>query len=92
MTAGLEKILSGAANVGFLAHAALLEAELLQPAVSAARASELTRLIWNDRVDAIMTALFIIVVLIILADSIRVWTRLLLGAGSRLARGEEAAA
>ena len=92
MTAGFEKIMSGAANVGFLAHAALLEAELASPAVSAARVAEISRLIWNDRIDAVMTALFIFVVWIVLADSVRVWARLLLGTHGRVAHEEEAAA
>ena len=84
--------MSRAANVGFLAQAALLEAELAKPATSAARAREITRLVWNDRVDAVMTAVFIFVVWIILADSVRVWARLLLGAERSIAREEEAAA
>jgi hypothetical protein len=87
MTAGFEKIMRGAANVGFL-HAALLEAELASPAVSAARAVEIPRLVWNDQVDAVMTAAFIFVVWIVLADSVRVWARLLLGAaGPHRSRG-----
>ena len=92
LTAVFENILSGAANVGFLAHAALLEAELARPAVSAARTAEINRLIWNDRIDALMTAVFVLVVWIVLADSVRLWTRLLLGAEDRIAREEEAAA
>jgi carbon starvation protein len=92
MTAGFEKIMSRAANVGFLAHARQLETELAKPEISAARATEITRLVWNDRVDALMTAIFILVVLIILSDSIRVWTQLLRGADSRIAGAQEAAA
>jgi carbon starvation protein len=92
MTAGFEKIMSRAANVGFLAHARQLETEFAKPEISAARATEITRLIWNDRVDAVMTAIFILVVLIILSDSIRVWTQLLRGADSRIVGAQEAAA
>jgi carbon starvation protein len=92
MTAGLEKIMSGAANVGFLAHAALLQAELARPAIGATRAAEITRLIWNDRVDALMTGIFMLVVWIILADSVRIWMRLLLGAKDPVSGVEEAAA
>jgi carbon starvation protein len=77
MTAGLEKIFSAAANVGFLAHAAILQRELIAPTTNAARAGELGRLIWNDRIDAVMTAIFIGAVVIILGDSLRAWTRLL---------------
>jgi carbon starvation protein len=92
MTAGIEKIFSAAANVGFLAHAALLQKELAAPATTTIRASELARLIWNDRVDAAMTAIFIAVVVIILVDSIRAWLRLLLSPGAGRHDREEAAA
>jgi carbon starvation protein len=74
MTAGVQKILSPLPNVGFLAHAATLRAELASPALSAARATELEHLIMNDRVDAAMTVLFILIVAVIVGDSIRVWT------------------
>jgi len=92
MTAGIEKIFSAAANVGFLAHAVILQKELGAPATTIARASELARLIWNDRVDAAMTAIFIAVVVIILGDSIRAWLRLLLSPGAGRNDREEAAA
>jgi carbon starvation protein len=79
MTAGLEKIFSAMPNVGFLAHAAQLAAELSAPAATLARSREIERLIWNDRIDAAMTAFFIAVVVIILCDSLRVWSKLILG-------------
>ena len=78
MTAGIEKIFSAMPNVGFLAHAAQLAAELALPATTAARAAKIERLIWNDRVDAAMTVIFIAVVMVILADSARVWLKLAL--------------
>jgi carbon starvation protein len=91
MTAGAEKILSTAPNVGFLAHAAQLQAQLAKPGLDPARVSGLARLAWNDRVDAVMTAILIAMVLVILTDSIRVWARLLSGAMSE-ARAQEVAA
>ena len=92
LTAGLEKIFSPALNVGFLAHAAALTRELAAPATKAARAAELTRIIWNDRVDAAMTAISIAAVVIVLGDSLRAWRRLLLAARAGGPRREEAAA
>jgi carbon starvation protein len=92
MTAGIEKIFSTAANVGFLAHAALMKKELAVPATNLLRASELVRLIWNDRIDAAMTAIFIAAVVIILGDSIRAWLRLLLSPDTGRSDREEAAA
>ena len=62
MTAGVEKIFSAMPNVGFLAHAAKLAAEAggAEHHRSARRGNR--RLIWNDRIDAAMTAFFIAVV------------------------------
>jgi carbon starvation protein len=92
MTAGLEKIFSAAANIGFLAHAAILQRELAAPATTTVRAAELVRLIWNDRIDAAMTAIFVAAVIIVLGDSIRAWSRMLLsGTSSGTARTEAAA-
>jgi len=81
MTAGVEKIFSAMPNIGFLAHAATLAAEAAAPGVNGGRMAEIGRLIWNDRIDAAMTAFFIAVVAIVLVDSARVWTGLTLGTG-----------
>ena len=78
MTAGIEKIFSAMPNVGFLSHAAKLAADATMPATAAERGAEIARLMWNDRVDAALTAFFIAVVIIILGDSIRVWSNLIL--------------
>ena len=90
MTAGLEKIFSAMPNVGFLAHAAHARRRAAAPGTTAQRGIEIARLIWNDRIDAAMTAFFIAVVIIILSDSIRVWSKLILGSAER-AIHEEAA-
>src|SRR5258708_31354754 len=66
MTAGPQKIFSAAANVGLLAHVAILQGELIAPTTTAARAGEVGRLILNDRTNALMTATFIESVVIIL--------------------------
>jgi carbon starvation protein len=77
MTAAFEKILSAAPNIGFLAHAALLAAERSAAGTTPERAAEIARLIWNDRIDAAMTGLFICIVMVILADSLRAWIGLM---------------
>ncbi|MGO9055872.1 MAG: carbon starvation CstA family protein [Candidatus Binataceae bacterium] len=92
LTAGCEKIWNAMPNVGFLAHVEVLRAELALPATSAARAAEISRLIFNDHVDAAMTFVFIVLVAIIIADSARAWARALAGAqASPTARMESAA-
>ncbi len=92
MTAGVEKIWSPMPNVGFLAHAAQLGAELSGAGVTPARAAELARLMWNDRIDALMTGLFIAITLTILADSMRAWAKLWLKARVGAGAAAEAAA
>jgi carbon starvation protein len=91
MTAGIEKIFSTMPNVGFLSHASKLAAEAATPGIAESRAAEIARLIWNDRIDAALTGFFIAVVIVILADSARAWSRLLLGSDPG-ARGSHQAA
>ena len=91
MTAGFEKLFSAMPNVGFLSHAAQLANEAAAPGVASARVAEISRLILNDRIDAAMTAFFIAVVVIVLADSTRVWLKLILGPDRATRRAQEAA-
>ena len=72
LTAGWQKLFDANPKVGFLAHAnvfseALARGEILAPAKSAA---EMQRIILNDRIDAALCVLFIVVVLSILAYGI----------------------
>lgn len=65
LTAGFQKLLSPDPAVGFLAHArkygaALAEGQVLAPAKSIA---DMNKIVWNDRVDAALCAVFIAVVL-----------------------------
>ena len=74
MTAGFEKIFSPMTNVGFLSHAEMLRAQLATPA-GASHAADIARQIWNDRMDTVMTVIFIAVVAIILVESARACLR-----------------
>ncbi len=73
LSAGTLKLLSSDPKVGFLAHAskfgaAAAKGEILAPAKSMA---EMNRIIFNDRVDAGLCALFLAVVLSVLFFTIR---------------------
>ncbi|MEG8044870.1 carbon starvation CstA family protein [Sphingomonas aerolata] len=73
ITAGLLKLFSNDPKVGFLAHAskfadAAARGEILAPAKTMA---EMQRIIFNDRIDAALIALFLGVVVSILAFGIR---------------------
>jgi carbon starvation protein len=73
MTASFEKIWSSQPRIGFLAHARSLSEQLAAGAIPAAQVAETQRLIFNDRLDAVVAALFAAMVLLILAESARHW-------------------
>ncbi|HUI43290.1 MAG TPA: carbon starvation CstA family protein [Terriglobia bacterium] len=92
MTAAFEKVWSPNPRLGFLAHARAMAAQLASPVASlpAARAAEIGRLIFNDRLDATVTLIFAVLVLMILAESARQW--LLYARGRKIAVLSEAPA
>jgi carbon starvation protein len=75
-TASYQKMFNPNPRIGFLAHARQLAAEA--PA-SAARADELSRLIFNDRLDAVVTGILVVMVCAILIESGLEWSRVLSG-------------
>ncbi|WP_068777023.1 carbon starvation CstA family protein [Paenibacillus sp. FJAT-26967] len=77
MTAGWQKLFHEKTNIGFLSHAkqyqtALDGGTLIAPAKNA---DQMKQIIMNDYVNSSLTAFFMIVVLIILISSVRVWIR-----------------
>jgi carbon starvation protein len=73
LSAGWLKIFSADAKVGFLAHAgkyadALAQGQLLAPAKSP---EAMARIVFNDRLDAVLCALFMFVVLSVLVYSVK---------------------
>jgi carbon starvation protein len=75
-TASYHKIFNASPRIGFLAHARQLASE---SAVTPERARDLPRLIFNDRLDAVVTGLLVVLVVIILYESGMVWHRILSG-------------
>ncbi|HLH02533.1 MAG TPA: carbon starvation CstA family protein [Bryobacteraceae bacterium] len=76
-TAGWQKIFSPDPRIGFLSHATLLD-----------RAAKTARVAFNERLDAVVCGAFLVLVLIIVADSVRVWYGLL--RGTRIVASSEA--
>jgi carbon starvation protein len=66
-------------RIGFLAEASRLSGLLERGGVPAANAVEMQRLIFNNRLDAAVTALFAILVIIIVLESARRWLAILSG-------------
>src|SRR4051812_32582539 len=75
MTAGWQKLFSADPKMGFLAHATsirgLIDANKLPASIKSV--SDAHRMIVNDYVNAVVCAFFMVSVIVILADSIRVW-------------------
>ena len=78
-TAGWQKIFSPLPRIGFLAHASQLAGKLRAGGLTAAQIAETRRLIFNDHLDAAVCGIFIALVALILADSVRVWAGILRG-------------
>lgn len=77
--AGWQKMFSADAHIGFLSHANALTSSLTGGNLSAAQIAAAHAVIFNERLDAVVCGIFLVLVLIILFDSIRVWAGLLRG-------------
>ncbi|MGG1397562.1 carbon starvation CstA family protein [Bacillus salipaludis] len=79
LTAGWQKLFHGNPKIGFLAHADVFSeanatGKILAPATTAA---QMKQVIINDYVDATLTAIFIIVVIVVLISALRIWFKVL---------------
>jgi carbon starvation protein len=70
LTAGYQKVFSADPRLGFLAHAKSVEAQIAAGAMEASRG---TRLLFNDRLDAVVAGLFMLVVVLVVVMSVREW-------------------
>src|SRR5437764_4074923 len=87
MTAGWQKIFAADPAIGFLAQAGHLAERLAAGQVPAARLGEVRAQIFNLRLDAGVTALFMGLVALIVVESLRVWYRELRGPAAAGALG-----
>jgi len=74
LTAGWQKIFSPDPRLGFLSHAASLIGQIGAGSLEPARGA---RLIFNDRLDALMVVIFISVVLLVVLSSAWEWLQIL---------------
>ena len=70
--AAWEKLFSADLRIGFLAHANDLAAKLASGAIGPDAAGQTARLIFNDRLDAGLTAFFLITVWVLVVETARV--------------------
>jgi carbon starvation protein len=69
-TAGWQKIFSPEPRLGFLAHAASTARQVAAGALDSGKGA---RMMFNDRLDAVVAALFVVVVLLVVLSSLREW-------------------
>ncbi len=91
MTAGFHKIWNPDRRIGFLAQAEHLAGQLAAGAISPEKIAETQIVIFNNRLDAAVTGLFMALVLIVLGDALRVWWRTLRPGGAPAVVAAEAA-
>ncbi len=78
-TAALQKIFSEVPRIGFLSQARVFESNIAAGKVATAKLGEVKALIFNNQLDAVVCAVFLILVATILIDSIVLWTGILRG-------------
>jgi len=78
-TAGIEKIVHPNPRIGFLAMADKLGADIAAGSVPAAKVAAVKSLIFNSRLDAVVAAIFLLLVVAIVLVSLREWVRVLSG-------------
>jgi carbon starvation protein len=76
-TAGFQKMFHPNPRIGFLAEANRLSALIASGKITPENVAATQRLIFNNRLDAVVTGLLAILVLVVLADSTREWVAIL---------------
>jgi carbon starvation protein len=76
-TAGYQKMFHPHPRIGFLAEADRLGGLIASGKIAAGQIAVTERLIFNNRLDAAVTALFAVLVLVIVLASVRVWLAIL---------------
>ncbi len=74
LTAGWQKVFAADPRLGFLSHAALTAQQIAEGALDPARGA---RLIFNDRLDAVVAIAFMLVTILVVLASAREWAMVL---------------
>jgi carbon starvation protein len=79
MTASYQKIFDANPNLGFLSKANLLAAQIVAEQIPAAKIAETHRLIFNQRLDAVVTGVLALMILVLLVEALAQWYTILSG-------------
>jgi carbon starvation protein len=77
MTASYQKIFDSSPRIGFLAYANTLAAQIAAGKIPAAKIAETQRLIFNQRLDAAVTAVLASMILILIIEALVQWYSIL---------------
>jgi carbon starvation protein len=77
MTASYQKIFDSSARLGFLAAANAMAAQIAAGKISTAKIAETHRLIFNQRLDAGVTAVLALMILVLLVEALVQWYSIL---------------
>jgi carbon starvation protein len=73
MTASYQKIFSPNPRIGFLSYAKDLAAQIAAGQINDAKLADTHRLIFNQRLDAVVTAVLTLMILVLLAEALFQW-------------------
>ena len=79
MTASYQKIFDASPNLGFLAKANSLAAQVSAGQIAAAKVAETQRLIFNQRLDAVVTGVLALMILVLIVEAVVQWYSILSG-------------
>src|ERR1700722_1993829 len=79
MTASYQKIFSANPRIGFLSQANVLAAQISSGAIPAEKIAVTQRLIFNNRLDAAVTAVLAAMILVLIVEAIGEWIAILSG-------------
>jgi carbon starvation protein len=79
MTASYQKIFDANPNLGFLSKASALAAQIAAGQIPAAKIAETHRLIFNQRLDAAVTGVLALMILVLLVEALAQWYAILSG-------------
>ena len=81
MTASWQKIFHSNPRIGFLSYANALAAQIASGAIPAAKIADAQRLIFNQRLDAVVTAVLAVMILVLVVEAVIQWASILLRRG-----------
>ncbi|MGA7222429.1 MAG: carbon starvation CstA family protein [Candidatus Acidiferrales bacterium] len=79
MTASYQKIFDASPRIGFLAQARALAAQIASGAIPAEKIAATQRLVFNNRLDAVVTAVLAAMILVLLIEAVGEWIVILSG-------------